>query len=101
MATTTSAFLNYAYSAISSHDIVRHRSSVTNKTDRQQRLTFFYFGQHEAIARLKLAVLQRNGTKRSWRRALLTWNENMGDGNNPILHTSHELRIYRGQFDKK
>lgn len=41
------------------------------------------------------------GTKRSWRRALLTWNENMGDGNNPILHTSHELRIYRGQFDKK
>lgn len=33
--------------------------------------------------------------------AELTWNEHMGDGNNPILHTSHESKIYRDQFDKE
>lgn len=33
--------------------------------------------------------------------AELTWNEHMGDGNNPILHTSRESKIYRDQFNKE
>ena len=33
--------------------------------------------------------------------AELTWEEHMGNGNNPILHPSHESEIYRDVFDKE